>query len=159
MSPVEVRIHGVGDHKPLSALGRVTLSPVQFSGIDSYVMPATPPHDLELVNWSRTSRGIAGFVWYLATPFTLMNVVGYMKPAANEGRRRHGVVTHLASLLVTAVLTAWLITITETVLEYCRGRLRRRVRALCRRLGMERDTGGGPRAAESLPPPCRDPSA
>jgi hypothetical protein len=120
MSPVEIRIHGVGDHKPLSALGRVTLSPQQFSGIDSYVVPATPPHDLELVNWSRASRGIAGFVWYLATPFTLMNVVGYMKPAG-EGRRRHGVVTHLASLLITAVLTAWLITITETVLEYVPG--------------------------------------
>ncbi|MFK0049397.1 hypothetical protein ACIQU4_35940 [Streptomyces sp. NPDC090741] len=83
-------------------------------------MPNTPAHDLALVNWSRTSRGVAGFLWYLAIPFTLLNVVGYMKPAG-RWRDCYTAVTHLACVLATVVLTAWLIVITETVLEYVPG--------------------------------------
>ncbi|MFI6151037.1 hypothetical protein [Streptomyces sp. NPDC051109] len=122
MSPIEIRVHGVGDHGPLSALGSVGLEPSAQTckGIESYNLPKTPAHDLALINWSRTSRGMAGFLWYLAIPFTLLNVVGYMKPA---GRRRnwYTAVTHLACVLATVVLTAWLIVITETVLEYAPG--------------------------------------
>ncbi|MFB8138040.1 hypothetical protein [Streptomyces parvus] len=119
MSSIEIRVHGVGDHGPLSALGSVGLEPSAqtVKGIESYRKPEIPAHDLALVNWSRTSRGVAGFFWYLAIPFTLLNVVGYMKPAG--GRRAwYTSVTRTAGVLATAVLTAWLIVIAETVLEY-----------------------------------------
>ncbi|MFE6913311.1 hypothetical protein [Streptomyces rubiginosohelvolus] len=122
MSPIEIRVHGVGDHGPLSALGSVGLEPAAqtVKGIESYRKPKLPAHDLVLVNWSRTSRGVAGFLWYLAIPFTLLNVVGYMKPAG--GRRAwYTSVTRVAGVLATVVLTAWLIVIAETVLEYVPG--------------------------------------
>ncbi|MFD6891145.1 hypothetical protein [Streptomyces sp. NPDC059957] len=121
MSPIEIRVHGVGDHGPLSALGSVGLEPSAqpIEGIESYQKPQIPAHDLALVNWSRTSRGVAGFLWYLAIPFTLLNVVGYMKPA--ERQRGWYTVARLAGMLATVVLTAWLIVIMETVLEYVPG--------------------------------------
>ncbi|MEU0005380.1 hypothetical protein ABZ079_14085 [Streptomyces sp. NPDC006314] len=121
MASIEVRVHGVGDHGPLSALGSVGLEPsaVQSEGVDTFVAPTTPAHRLLLVNWSRTSRGIAGFLWYLAAPFTLLNVVGYMKPV---GRRRdYEWVTYVACGLSTVVVTAWLITVMETVMAYVPG--------------------------------------
>ncbi|MDX3712267.1 hypothetical protein [Streptomyces europaeiscabiei] len=129
MEPVEVRMHGVGDHAPLSALGSGTLEHadpmVPCTGVDCYIPPLSPEHPLQFVNWSRTSRGIAGFAWYLATPFTLMNVVGHMAPQEVSRRRRHSVITHLMSAVFTIVLTAWLIATVETVLEYVPG-LRKR---------------------------------
>ncbi|WP_331761911.1 hypothetical protein [Streptomyces sp. NBC_01546] len=122
MSSIEIRVHGVGDHGPLSALGSVGLEPSKekLKGIESYEKPKIPAHGLRLINWSRTSRSVAGFLWYLATPFTLMNVVGYMKPD-RWWRFWHTFITCLAGLLVTVVLTAWLIVIVETVLEYVPG--------------------------------------
>ncbi|MGW7027114.1 hypothetical protein ACWGFX_07995 [Streptomyces xanthophaeus] len=122
MSLIEIRVHGVGEHGPLSALGSVGLEPSSPSvkGVESYKKPQIPAHDLALINWSRTSRGVAGFLWYLAIPFTLLNVVGYMRPAERR-RAGYNAVVCAAGLLATAVLTAWLIVITETVLEYVPG--------------------------------------
>ncbi|MFI9742108.1 hypothetical protein [Streptomyces sp. NPDC052494] len=133
MEPVEIRVHGVGGHEPLTALGSGTLehtNPMdRCSGVDSYIPPPSPEHRLQFVNWWRTSRGIAGFAWYLATPFTLMNVVGHMTPLKASRRRRHSVTTHLMSAVLTIVLTAWLITLVETVLEYAPGLRTRQERA------------------------------
>ncbi|WP_046777012.1 hypothetical protein [Streptomyces yangpuensis] len=122
MSPIEIRVHGVGEHGPLSALGSVGLEPSTppVKGIDWYKKPQIPAHDLALINWSRTSRGVAGFLWYLAIPFTLLNVVGYTRPAGRRPAGYHAVACS-TGLLATAVLTAWLIVITETVLEYVPG--------------------------------------
>ncbi|WP_024755002.1 hypothetical protein [Streptomyces exfoliatus] len=125
MEPVEIRVHGVGGHEPLTALGSGTLehsNPMdRCTGVDSYIPPPSPEHRLQFVNWWRTSRGIAGFAWYLATPFTLMNVVGHMTPQEVGRRRRHSVMTHLMSAVLTIALTAWLIVTVETVLEYAPG--------------------------------------
>ncbi|MEU2240960.1 hypothetical protein ABZ572_16340 [Streptomyces sp. NPDC018338] len=133
MEPVEMRVHGVGGHEPLTALGSGTLEHAdpmdRCSGVDSYIPPPSPEHRLQFVNWWRTSRGIAGFAWYLATPFTLMNVVGHMTPRKVSRRRRHSVITHLMSAVLTIVLTAWFITIVETVLEYAPGLQTRQERA------------------------------
>lgn len=88
MGTVEIRVHGMGDHKPSSALG--SLPPVDEnpgSSVEEFKTPKLPGHPVRLVNWSRTSRRKAGFLWYLALPFTLLNVAGEMGPA-DKARRR-----------------------------------------------------------------------
>jgi hypothetical protein len=97
---VEVRVHGIGSHPPSAALGslseEVGATPngaPASSGGDSqtgtlprrlggqYLPPKIPSgHDLVLTNWSRTSRSVARFLWYIALPITLVNVAARMRP-------------------------------------------------------------------------------
>jgi hypothetical protein len=113
---VEVRVHGIGDHDDMSALGSPT---VVLPG--NRVVVATPPtipaHPMRLVNWSRTSRGASrGLLWYLAFPFTLVNTVGNMGPAGQGGRWLRAA-TSVVSVLLSIAAAMWLIVIVETVLK------------------------------------------
>src|SRR4051794_39843979 len=82
---VEVRVHGIGDHDDWSELGSPTLvSDGSPRGADIALPPTLPAHPLLLVNWSRTSRRRAGWLWYLALPYTLVNAAGYMDDAAGD---------------------------------------------------------------------------
>lgn len=118
MSSIEIRVHGIGDHDYYSALGR----PAVMSSNDRADVappPVVPPHELKLVNWSRSSRKLSGgLLWYLAFPFTLANAAGNMGPA--EGvwvtRLLRAAVTAVGVLLSVAA-AAWLIVFAETVLK------------------------------------------
>jgi hypothetical protein len=112
---VEVRVHGIGDHATYSALG----SPNYKELVDSRVwigrLPSLPAHKLRLVNWSRANRQITRHLsWYLAFPFTLLNVAGYMEPKDRLPRHAMRVGIGIASICLTVAMAAWITVILET---------------------------------------------
>jgi hypothetical protein len=118
MGPIEIRVHGIGDHDDYSALG----SPVVESSTDRADVawaPTPPGHPLKLVNWSRSSRGLSqGLLWYLAFPFTLANAAGNMGPADGVWVRRFLRAAVIAvGVLLSVAAAAWLIVFAETVLK------------------------------------------
>lgn len=111
---VEVRVHGIGDHSPYSALGRPNYKELVDSRVWIGQVPHVPDHPLRLVNWSRANRKITRHLsWYLAFPFTLLNLAGYMEP---KDRSRHimraGI--GIAGLCLTVSMAAWLSVMIET---------------------------------------------
>jgi hypothetical protein len=111
---VEVRVHGIGDHSTFSALGRPKYKELVDSRVWIGQVPPLPTHPLRLVNWSRANRKITRHLgWYLAFPFTLVNVAGYMEP---DDKSRHVMRAGigLASLCLTISMAAWLTVILET---------------------------------------------
>lgn len=122
LQSAEVRVHGIGDHEYFDALG----SPpeVDRPTPDSVAVaraPQLPRYQLRLMAWSRTSRKLAsGTLWYVAFPFTLLNVAGNMRPAPTTRFPRVTagtlfVVNRLVGCLLTVMLTAWMIVILETI--------------------------------------------
>lgn len=113
---VEVRVHGIGDHDDMSALG----SPTVVSPGNRVVVaapPRIPAHPMRMVNWSRTSRGTSrGLLWYLAFPFTLVNTAGNMGHPG-QGRRSPRTGTFFVSVLLTVAAAMWMVVIVETVLK------------------------------------------
>lgn len=118
-SPIEIRIHGVADHPDYSSLGSARLidddRKVRTRTVHA---PELPLHQLWLFNWSRTSRSVAGFFWYVALPFTLLNVAG------QTGSTRRGADPFVASavliqgIVMSATAVIWLIAIVETVMGH-----------------------------------------
>ena len=118
---VEMRVHGVGDHGVFSALGE----PVYTGTVEDRVrigsLPLIPKHELKLINWCRPSRRITRTLgWYLAYPFTMVNIAGYMGPERSEDRgerrlwwfMRTAVVA--SSLMMTFAMAMWLTVTLET---------------------------------------------
>ena len=86
---LEFRIHGIGNHPAWSALGSpqrvdqgrfpsidqpadeggARYRPAQDSWVDQFRPPDADP-DIRLLVWSRTSRIVAGLLWFLAIPMT-----------------------------------------------------------------------------------------
>jgi hypothetical protein len=114
---VEIRVHGIGSHENVSALGsavRIT-EPGPDLLVEQFGPPPLPPHRLVLINWSRASRRFAGFLWYLAFPFTLVNVAGAMR-STRRGAAFSAAVA-LAGLILTFAATIWLFATAETVVK------------------------------------------
>ena len=126
-------MHGIGEHGAWSALGKPKYEPVevpegapQFHGRRDIVEYSRPPrltdHELLLVNWSRTSRRGARFFWFLALPFTLVNVAHFMKPRGDTpwealGRWLLKAATTVVGVAMTIAATVWLVCITESLLK------------------------------------------
>jgi hypothetical protein len=84
-------------------------------------LPLIPKHELKLIHWSRPSRKITrNLSWYLAYPFTLINIAGFMGPQRSENpaeRRlwwfmRTAIV--ISSLMMTFAMAMWMSVILET---------------------------------------------
>ena len=106
----EIRIHGIGDHDVASGLGKPLV--LEDGGRASPSLgKANPPvtHDVLLVSWSRVTRRAARLLWYLAFPFTLINLMAAMSPATGMARKVHRVTTHTVACLVTVSTTIWLL--------------------------------------------------
>lgn len=132
---VEVRVHGIGYHDDWSGLGHPVaavqrLPPVvtetwrgRKDSLEIAEPPTIPAHPIRLVNWSKTSRKNAKLLWYLALPFTLVNVAAYMGPSetttwAERARLWLKVSVWVSGLAVTALATAWLMALAEGVLWF-----------------------------------------
>ncbi len=112
---VEVRVHGIGDHATYSALGTPNYKELVDSRVWIGRLPSLPAHKLRLVNWSRANRQITRHLsWYLAFPFTLLNVAGYMEPKEWRPRVAMRVGIGIASICLTVAMAAWITVITET---------------------------------------------
>ncbi|WP_157531074.1 hypothetical protein [Mycobacterium sp. IS-1496] len=113
---VEIRVHGIGDHTTFSALGQPEYKDLLESRVRIGKVPSLPSHKLRLINWSRANRKITRTLfWYLAFPFTLLNLAGYMEPTPTQRRfpaMRFGVAC--ASICMTLAMAAWLTAIIET---------------------------------------------
>lgn len=112
---IEVRVHGIGDHNTYSALGAPEYKELVDSRVWIGQLPEIPAHRLKLVNWSRANRQITRHLgWYLAFPFTLLNVAGYMEPTDKAVRvlMRAGIA--IASLCMSLATAAWITVIFET---------------------------------------------
>ena len=144
---VEFRIHGIGNHSPWSALGnpRVAQPPGPLPDDASstatpsdkplrlkpnrFVESFSPPpvaDEVWLLNWARTSRRTARLAWFLAIPFTMVNVAGHMVPAETEGRVRAGRLTVTTAVYATSILLSisafmWITAIVETGLKHLGG--------------------------------------
>jgi hypothetical protein len=113
---VEVRVHGIGDHATYSALGTPNYKELVDSRVWIGRLPSLPAHKLRLVNWSRANRKITRHLsWYLAFPFTLLNVAGYMEPKEGPPRHAMRVGIGIASICLTVAMAAWITVIMETV--------------------------------------------
>lgn len=117
---IELRVHGIGDHDVYSALGSPPVV-VEASGREPSTseLPPLPRHPVRLLNWSRTSRNLARVLWYVALPFSLVNVAGHMIPARSAGSRAPvgwlAAIVILTSLMTTAAAYLWAVAIGETV--------------------------------------------
>ncbi|MHA3022202.1 hypothetical protein ACXPWS_18345 [Mycobacterium sp. BMJ-28] len=112
---VEVRVHGIGDHERYSALGEPTYKETVDGRVWIGRVPQLPRHKLRLVNWSRANRKITrNTAWYLAFPFTLLNVAGFMEPRDRGWRFVTRSLIAAASLCLTIGLAAWITVIIET---------------------------------------------
>jgi hypothetical protein len=112
---IEVRVHGIGDHATFSALGRPKYKELVDSRVWIGEVPPLPTHQLRLVNWSRANRQITRHLsWYLAFPFTLLNVAGYMEPKERWPRYLMRAGVALASICLSVSMAAWITVILET---------------------------------------------
>lgn len=75
---IEIRVHGVGDQSGYRALGDPKGTALN-GWVELRRPPVLPAHPLKLINWWRANRKRTGRIWwYLAFPFTLVNVAGRM---------------------------------------------------------------------------------
>lgn len=118
---VEMRVHGVGDHGVFSALGRPVYTGTIADRVRIGSLPLIPKHELKLIHWSRPSRQITrNLSWYLAYPFTLINMAGFMGPERSEHpvERRLWQFTRtvivISSLMMTFATAMWMSVIVET---------------------------------------------
>ena len=120
-SGVEMRVHGVGGgHEVFRALGRPVYKETADARVRVGSLPRLPKHELKLINWSRPRKISGNLGWYLAYPFTVLNVAGYMGPERSEDRSekrlwcfmRAGIV--VSSLMITFAMAAWITVILET---------------------------------------------
>lgn len=132
---VEIRVHGIGDHNNWSSLGsaRDLVNGQRRErekkgwAPETALPPELPDHELWLINWSRTSRRHLRWLWYVALPYTLVNVAGYMLPrrwqgdSEPDGRRssvgtrfQRGAVSFVG-LLLTLCTFVWSVALLETI--------------------------------------------
>lgn len=135
---MEYRLHGIGDHKASGALGSLPLSTASSTNgdhvgvVDAYTAPIVPDHGLRLLVWSRFSRESARYLWFLALPFTLVNVAAEMRaaPAPPHGqvepdvaqveavdRRIDWVTRYVLGPLISVGALLWVVAWAETVLR------------------------------------------
>jgi hypothetical protein len=118
---VEMRVHGVGDRGVFGALGKPVYTGTVADRVRIGSLPLIPSHELKLIHWSRPTRRIARTVnWYLAYPFTLVNMAGFMGPERSEDRAERRLwwfmrtAVTVSSVMMTVAMAMWMSAIVET---------------------------------------------
>lgn len=114
----ELRMHGIGDHDYLSSLGSPELIKGRPLEPDTAGPPILPKHSLRLLAWSRMSRRHAKLLWFLALPFTLVNVAGYMgdKPRhILSARTLLMLAVSVAGIVLTISAYLWAVVLVEEI--------------------------------------------
>lgn len=114
---IEIRVHGIGNKELLDALGRPRFERLNPAS-EVTTAPTLPDHKVRIINWARSNKEFTrGFFWYVALPFTLANVIGYMRPPRGSSRF-FALVAFAGGLLLTATQVAWAAVIVETVFSF-----------------------------------------
>ena len=114
---VEIRVHGIGNKELLDALGHPLFERLN-PACEVATSPPVPSHTVRIVNWARSNTEFTkGFFWYVALPFTLINVVGYMRPPLGK-RYSFPICGTLAGMVLTAAQIGWGVLLVETVVAY-----------------------------------------
>lgn len=114
---VEIRVHGIGNKELLDALGHPLFERLN-PACEVATSPPVPSHRVRIVNWARSNTEFTkGFFWYIALPFTLINVVGYMRPPLGK-RYSFPICGALAGMVLTAAQVGWGVLLVETVVAY-----------------------------------------
>lgn len=110
----------MGDHQPLSALGSGHLIQVSTPrrGVELYEAPTPPQHPVRLLNWTRSSRARIPLTWYFASPFTLINVAGFMRSNRSWIRLPQAVLVWLWGAFAIVGTFLWATLAVETVIQY-----------------------------------------
>ncbi len=115
---IEVRVHGIGDHGEFSSLGSHLRKVGEGAVWESEV--GKREHRLVLLNWSRYTRTIFRFTWFLALPYSLANMAGHMvlpEVAAQPGWRQtvtevrrsvSSALPHVFGLVLTVCTVPWI---------------------------------------------------
>jgi hypothetical protein len=129
-SGFELRVHGIGDHGPLSAIGdpiMVTTPPGQQEAVERdsdvdkelvniFRAPEATNHTVHMLSWSPSSHKNFTLLWWLALPATLVNVAGHMRPQPGGWSARiHAAAIAVTSLLLTLGYFLWSTAILEQV--------------------------------------------
>ena len=119
---VELRVHGIGDHKSLSAQGSGDRIRETNQGLSIFKAPEPPGHTVHFLNWSRTSRSGIGLLWYLAFPYTLLSMAAAMRPPQGRiARTVHALVVFVSGLALTVGAAIWVLVTVETVFYFVAG--------------------------------------
>lgn len=111
---VEIRVQGIGNLPWTDALGRPRIQGLRRR-VRIVDPPRLPPHHVRIVNWVRGTRRTQRAGWYLAFPFTLLNVTAFLHPAARRSRWL-GTATNVISVILTLGTLCWGVAMVETVL-------------------------------------------
>lgn len=118
---LELRVHGIGDHKALSAQGSGVKLRETREGLAVYEAPKRAAHPVHFLNWSRTSRSRIALLWYLAFPFTLLNMAGAMSPEGRIESIVQRILVWLFGIGLTVGMALWMLITMETVVRHWRG--------------------------------------
>jgi hypothetical protein len=114
---VEIRVHGIGNKELLDALGHPVFERLN-PACEVATSPHVPSHTIRIINWARSNTEFTkGFFWYIALPFTLINVVGYMRPPLGK-KYSFPICGTMAGMVLTAAQIGWGVLLVETVLAY-----------------------------------------
>ena len=113
---VEIRVHGIGDHDQWSSLGSpVVIESDERSGLAVVEPRRRPEHRVLLFNWSRVTRRVLRPLWYLAFPYTLLNVAEQMRPVGSRwGTVAHQALVRFAAVCLTVLTAVWVMSAGET---------------------------------------------
>jgi hypothetical protein len=112
---IELRVHGIGDHQQWSSMGSVrVLDEDPRTGLAVVRPPPIPVHTVLLFNWSRVTRRVLRLLWYLAFPFTLLNLAEQMRPVGSRwAANAHWTLVRFASISLTVLTTVWVLSAAE----------------------------------------------
>lgn len=126
----EIRIHGIGEHGEFSSLGS-HLQPVGEGAVEKSEVQQRK-HRLLLLNWSRFTWKKFQFTWFLALPYSLANLSGYMalpavaersgwrRPVTAARRAISAALPHAFGIVLTICSVPWIAACLESFLRYWR---------------------------------------
>ncbi|MGY1965538.1 hypothetical protein ACW9HH_14945 [Nocardia gipuzkoensis] len=123
---MELRVHGMGNHEPLSALGSGQRKKTKLesengdyrAGVEMYEEPEGVWHTVRFLNWTRSSRSRIPFLWYVALPYTFVNVAGFMQPDQKWMKRTLAVIVSIWGAFAIIGTFLWATLAAETVIQY-----------------------------------------
>ncbi len=119
-APLELRIHGIGEHSTGDMFGRQDEVPVFSDGYRSDVrlfVNGVLKWRIGFLNWKVRRNVRSRLYWVITAPFTAINSAAFMQPDDKGPARLSRAIAVLSGLIATILVVLWLTVIAETVLR------------------------------------------